>query len=369
MGNIRRPGWGGHPTTPSQRFQPYHRLNSADDASSTGPSPSFSYKNKWKSYQEIRSNNQEAEFIARYSVCTPSSSYHDLKCGHRIQPYYTGASCDSNCQKIRPDYLFVCLDCTIKDVRIAMVLQGMRLSNNDDKDMSNSGPTREESIPKIADKEIRDAHKKCHRIGMIVNKFDDPTMQFFDQFLREKGFTGIAEDSAVPSKPDIFRHSTEAPVSRTTSTKPTPRRTKVSKIDKSNQVPSKDDSKVWQPRPPIKDNAPDLPVVATKVGKKYKLPRTKRIPAFQVQMKVLATAAESKEADDLAEILNETRIALKLEDDFTKAVREAMAECALDWRSCTLYVGWILGVLKNITAYVDTCVGHTFVIVQTTMGE
>jgi hypothetical protein len=197
-----------------------------------------------------------------------------------------------------------------------MELAGMSLSNNDDAEMNNGSPTREEKIRKIADGEIRVLFKLGHKTCLMVNKFADPKMQFFDQFSREEGLGAIEGDEAKTAKPEMPGEY------------PAPTRTKAVKQDK---------SKIWESRQPNKEAADDddPKPAAPKVIKKplYKRPRTKRIPATMQTRSATATATaaakDTKATDDLTEIVSEARVSLKIEDEVIKAVRESMANCKL----------------------------------------
>jgi hypothetical protein len=155
----------------------------------------------------VAENNQI--FKDRYSACVPGSSYHDLVCGHHIQSKYSAASCGTNYKKDqsgeniqndeenqgesqevqngRRGKPFICGDCLVEAVRLRMLIEGIALSNEDDL-MDDERQVHEQKIRATVETETNKLVKQRHRMCTVTKKFDDPKLQFLDQFLKEDGF-------------------------------------------------------------------------------------------------------------------------------------------------------------------------------------
>jgi hypothetical protein len=198
----------------------------------------------------VAENNQI--FKDRYSACVPGSSYHDLVCGHHIQSKYSAASCGTNCKKDqsgeniqndeenqgesqevqngRRGKPFICGDYLVEAVRLRMLIEGIALSNEDDL-MDDERQVHEQKIRATVETEINKLVKQRHRMCAVTKKFDDPKLQFFDQFLKEDGFKGIddvLEESVAPRQPD------------------------ARKLRKARKAPKRDTETAWLLRDPVK---------------------------------------------------------------------------------------------------------------------
>jgi hypothetical protein len=96
-----------------------------------------------------------------------------------------------------------------------MLIEGISLSNEDDI-MDDEHQVRQQKIRAIAETEINKLVKQRHRMCTVTKKFDDPKLQFFDQFLKEDGFKGIddvLEEPDAPRQPDArkLRKARKAP--------------------------------------------------------------------------------------------------------------------------------------------------------------
>jgi hypothetical protein len=189
---------------------------------------------------------------------------------------------------------FVCGDCIAAGVRLRMLLKGIALSNEDEM-MDDERQAREQTIRALADAEINKLMKQHHRMCTVTDKFEDPTLQFFDQFMKEAGFGGIHD---VKENPNVPRQL----VTRKIRKAPKPDR-KIRKVAKRNV------GKNWQPREPVKQVEDDK-------AKEY--------------VRSLAQMEQDEEANGgIDEPIRKVRIGLELEDDVTKAVREGLMTCSL----------------------------------------
>lgn len=150
----------------------------------------------------------------KYGVCNDDAVFHDLKRGHRIQAERNDINCGANC--VAPQYgrPFVCPQCTAAEVQVQMTLQGLSVSIDTTKITAHQQSSRDAEILAIANKKIAEARKRGERMCKTAEKFEDPKLQFFDNFLREEGFDGIDPYEAETTvDPDVFRLPT-LPASR-----------------------------------------------------------------------------------------------------------------------------------------------------------
>jgi hypothetical protein len=315
------------------RHSPYP-LSNVSKEELTQPYKNFRATGGMSNHQAREAENVKI-FKDMYSVCTIGSSYHDLTCGHRIQSKYPGASCGVNCKvemvkkeeqeeveqhgkesqhdevpyyngethhdeenplckNQLPGKPFVCGDCIAADVRLRMLLKGIALSNEDEV-MDDERQAREQTIRALADAEINKLIKQRHRMCTVTDKFEDPTLQFFDQFMKEAGFGGIHDVKENPNVPSQL-------VTRKIRKAPKPDR-KIRKVLKRNV------GKNWQPREPVKQVEDDK---------------------AEKDVRPLAQMEHDEEANGgINEPIRKVRIGLELEDDVTKAVREGLMTCSL----------------------------------------
>jgi hypothetical protein len=263
------------------------------------------------SFHQTQAINNEQLFKHAYSACNPHSTYHDLKCKHRVQTAYTSDPCGTNCINCTGRPPFICPDCVVLDVRVEMLLEGLNTfgpNDNLDIEMSNNGLSREEQILAIANSEINKLLQQGHRVCKIMPKFEDSKMQFFNQFLVEEGFEGINEEARDTMTPGmkLKRPLHGARYKRT--------------------APKKTDS-VWEPRVVI-----DLTGDEEQIDMEVRIEDIEKDWAdFQKKYNPVMSGAKAGDGTvcSLAELMGDTRVGLVMEDDATKAVREALGACAL----------------------------------------
>lgn len=135
----------------------------------------------------------QQQFQDMYSPCNSSSTFHDLQCGHRIQTEYT-ASCGGLCARPVQGYPFVCPTCLIDVVRAEVALEGLTLKLDHDDAMQGAEFSQEVEVRRVADQYITALLRRGYRACKAVSKFDEPRLQFFDQFLRQDGFGGVRDE-------------------------------------------------------------------------------------------------------------------------------------------------------------------------------
>ena len=260
-------------------------------------------------HQALEARNKQA-FKAQYSACSGDSTYHDLRCGHRVQSANLSERCGCTCRKPARGAPFVCPECVVNDVCLEMNLEGISLSNSDDAEMDDGGPTREQKIRAIADAEIKKRLTRGFRMCKVTSKFEDPKLQFFHQFYREEGFDGIDEDGHKPVAPNKLFKRPGLSMSRT------------------NRMLKKDVSNVWRPREPKKtaeheDFDDDAAMIFTfeDMERDWK--------DLQAHIPTQPAPMHAGNVVDLAEEMGHSHTGLELEDDATKAVRQALEECTL----------------------------------------
>jgi hypothetical protein len=245
--------------------------------------------NALKAPQELRTTGKDRRFKATYSACTGISTYHDLTCGHRCQVPYISEDCGWNCLKRGHAVPFVCGDCIVADVRLEMLFEGIDIASGDNDEMADGRPTREEKIRGIADKEIKNKLDWGLRVCKIRNKFQDPQLQFLDQFMREDGFGGV----------DVAEQDTVLPKG----TGETGRRFGLAQHA---PVPKKDNPKVWEARYAV--DMPDMDGDDCKG----------------------AIKDEDSNLNNQDAAMDDDRPGLEVADDATKAVREAFEFLAVN---------------------------------------
>jgi hypothetical protein len=142
-------------------------------------------------FQSLAQRDQQ-QFQDMYSPCNSSSTFHDLQCGHRIQTEYT-ASCGGLCARPVQGYPFVCPTCLIDVVRAEVALEGLTLKLNRN-DAMEGAESQESEVRRIADQYIAALLRRGYRACKAVSKFDEPRLQFFDEFMRQDGFGGVGDE-------------------------------------------------------------------------------------------------------------------------------------------------------------------------------
>lgn len=234
----------------------------------------------------------EERMKTAYSACNHNSAYHDLQCGHRIQTPHAAQECCSNCLKSSYWAPFICPECVVEDVRAKMTLAGLHDDGLDVK-LSGNGPSREEQIRAIADGEIKHKLRLGHHICKVMSKFEDPKMQFFNEFLVEEGFEGINEEAPVADEPGK-KLKRPGPGARA--------------------APKKRPAGIWEPREVIDLTADDDEIKEIGVKKPQKE----------------AKGGGGGVMGSLAQLMGDTRVGLEVEDEAMKAVREVLEACALE---------------------------------------
>jgi hypothetical protein len=145
--------------------------------------------------RELETKESDQHFHDMYSPCNPSSTFHDLQCGHRIQTEYS-ASCGVTCARPMQGQPFACPACLIDVVRAEVALESLTLDLSDDAAMDGTGSVEEDRIQHFANKYVAAMLKKGYRGCKAVLKIEEPRMQFFDQFMRQDGFGGVEDAPA-----------------------------------------------------------------------------------------------------------------------------------------------------------------------------
>jgi hypothetical protein len=284
------------------RFSPYNVAKTKKGKASKPP----------KSYAQLRQERIDQEFADRYTACSGSSFYHDLRCGHRILSLNSSESCGRNCKKKGEWAPFLCPECVAYDVRLEMTFEDISLSVSEDADMKDGGATREEQILAIAEAEIKKILRNGGRVCKVTPKFDDPKIQFFNQFLTEEGHGGIDETGKAKVEPEkkklkrsgLWKHA-----------------------DKADTVPNTSPAAMWKARESQakaeqddEDDAP-LPFAA-----KAEMQRDWEFLQAQFSAEKGANATL---LENLTEEMGQSHIEPLEEDDAMKAVRKALGTCAI----------------------------------------
>lgn len=146
-----------------------------------------------KQQHQAWEQQDQQQFQDMYSPCNSSSTFHDLQCGHRIQTEYT-ASCGGLCARPVQGYPFVCPTCLIDVVRAEVALEGLTLKLNHNEAVEGSGSSQESEVRRVAEQYIAAMLRRGYRACKAVAKFDEPRLQFFDEFMRQDGFGGVEEE-------------------------------------------------------------------------------------------------------------------------------------------------------------------------------
>lgn len=355
------------------RFQPYtipsHRAqNPSRQAREASPDPSRAPMQD--NATSLTTEEKEEHFKLLNATCNAGSRscYHDLKCNHRIYVDYA-KECGTNCKKAGPENPFVCPECIAEEVRTQMMFEGMSIVKDDDEMDDGS---REQKILEIAKSKIYDlimpasvrvewnqhkAPKVLHRLCKSTEKFEDPKMQFFNQFSKDEGFGGInpAEDKMKPAHAPFDQHAlpkmpTSTPATGPLATQPAPTAAQTSLGLQQTTWPAEheDPNAIWCTCRQVDDGSRML--LCDNPNCQYKwyhircLKQEERPlggdglwfcpdcvdvqPPQQSEIPVVAHADNL--LDDIADQMGDVRVGEGIKDDATKAVREALDTFALD---------------------------------------
>lgn len=258
-------------------------------------------------------------FIASYTPCTDYSHYHDLQCNHRIRSPHVTEPCGANCLRPHRGAGFICPDCLVADVRVEMVFEGLDLLVTNTAMHNDNGPTREQQIQDIADAELRKLLRQGYRMCKLVDRFEDPKMQFFHEFLLDEGFEGV--DSWLGEDDGRGRDMEKGGKHKYPNAST---RYKVLKTETSQGVDA------WK----MRDAAA---CVSGDVGRKEEAETTFTLAEFMQDWENVDKQINGGQGqlggdsglDGVLDQLKETRLGLEVEDDATRAVREAFGHCTL----------------------------------------
>jgi hypothetical protein len=254
------------------------------------------------------------QFVLSYTPCHPASYYHDLSCGHRIQVAYNTEHCGVNCKRPQNGAPFVCPDCMASDVRLEMTFEGLDFSTSEDTNMADdTTATCEERIQAIADGELKKLLAQGRRMCKVAPKFVDPKLQFWHQFLTEEGFGGLEEDVDVVVADMRYKYTN-------------PRRAQgsASKL-----------TEIWKPRDAAQrlgdeereEEEEEEEVTFTLA--EFAADWEDFVRQYQVRVPSEATSEMDDAMNSLIGHMNETHVGLAIEDEASKAVREAFDMCEL----------------------------------------
>jgi hypothetical protein len=264
------------------------------------------------SYLQAQAAFNKERFQKTYGVCNTLSLFHDLSCGHRVQAATLSDHCGANCLVKARGRPFACPDCIIADVRLEMTFESISLANNDDDiEMSDDGVFRSDKIRNITASEIQKRRQQGYRVCIVIKKFKDPKMQFFDQFLKADGFPGIGEEDPASLKPG---HKFKRPGRST-------RLPTLKAREASNRPFRFYDFDVWKPHETV-DPTDEEEVVVT-VAEMEKAWEETPLGTYRF-VKLSQGAPTGGGMDDFTDMFRESRIGSLIEDDATKAVREAL---------------------------------------------
>jgi hypothetical protein len=182
-------------------------------------------------------------------------------------------------------------------------------SNNDDIEMSDNGVSRTDKIRTISTSAIRKCLQQGYRICQVTKKFKDPKLQFFDHFLKDQGFPGIGEED-VPALKQGRQLKRPGQSSRLPSFKAPVTATAFD---------------IWKPRETADPTADKEGVVEMERA-------WEETPLGTYRFVNLGRGAQRQtdgDINDVTDMFHESRIGSEIEDDATKAVREALEGYAL----------------------------------------
>jgi hypothetical protein len=122
-----------------------------------------------------------------FSPSTPQRAVAQTTSGENIQNDEENQGESQEVQNGRRGKPFICGDCLVEAVRLRMLIEGIALSNEDDL-MDDERQVHEQKIRATVETETNKLVKQRHRMCTVTKKFDDPKLQFLDQFLKEDGF-------------------------------------------------------------------------------------------------------------------------------------------------------------------------------------
>jgi hypothetical protein len=249
------------------------------------------------------------QFVLSYTPCHPNSCYHDLACGHRIQVAYNTEHCGVNCKHPQNGAPFVCPDCVTSDVRLEMTFEGLDINTSEDPNMSDdTTASREDRTQVIADSELKKLLAQGRRMCKVTPKFKDPKLQFWHQFLTEEGFGGLEEDVDVVVADTRYKYIN-----------PRLAKESASKL-----------KETWKPREAAQqmgdeDQEEEVTFTLAEFAADWK----EYVRQYQVHVLSEATSEMDDAMNSLIDYMNETHVGLAIEDEASKAVREAFDMCEL----------------------------------------
>jgi hypothetical protein len=242
------------------------------------------------------------QFALQYAPCHPTSCYHDLACGHRIQVAYNTEHCGANCKVRKRGIPFICADCIASDVRIKMMMESIDLNPPEDTDMSDGNtPSHEDLIQAIVDGKLKEMLAEGRRMCKIDPMFVDAKMQFWNQFLVEEGYDGLEKDVDVVVQDTRYKYNSPAKL--------------------------KDIWKLREAAQQMMDNDEEADV--TFILEAFLASCEDSDHQYQVRAPTEGTSEMNDAMASLTECMNEHHVGLAIEDDATKAVREAFDLCEL----------------------------------------
>ena len=206
-----------------------------------------------------------------------------------------------------------------------MTFEGLDISSSSDMVMLDDGLTREQQIRNIADAELQKLVREGRRLCKIVQKFEDPKMQFFHEFLLDEGFEGVGDGKGDDNKGK--NKDTEMKVTGRHKYPNAGTRYRRAK----NNVQVKDS---WLMREVNMQQCEVIDLTGDDDEEETTFTLADIMKDFEDTEKQIAAQQGDADQDnvlldDALEAFKNTRVGLEVEDEATLAVREAFGKCVL----------------------------------------
>lgn len=273
--------------------------------------------------------------IEMFTPCNGISVYHNLSCGHRVEGPWDSLECSVNCKRAARGAPYACPDCTADDVRLEIQLQGLNIETDDNR------ADRVRNIHKLSDKRIQVLQRRGYKICRISIPFKDPMMQFWSNFAMQVSGDDLVEDQDTilgdltpqwkPPKPtknsvtNWHAKNLDRPQPKKDTRIKLKDRDAEAKDGAKNEETAGEDASVTTTHEEKKKDAKISPEIEYANQRMAELRKQDKQEAIQRAR----LAAKHVDIDAVLEQMGDLKIGLKIEDDTTKAVREAFSRCSL----------------------------------------